>query len=93
MFLNGHLSRHRYTIENREPHAAISLRVVTWRPVSVWGGGWVGESVSVCVNAKIAISCQLSPQKIGGGKDLLECLSLTNLTIRPVPAMLPKQLN
>ena len=36
-------------------------------------GGWVGESVSVCVNAKIAISCQLSPQKTGEGKGL--CLA------------------
>ena len=35
MLLNGHLSRHGYTIENRKPHAAISLCVVTRRPVRV----------------------------------------------------------
>ena len=75
MLLNGHLSCHGYTIENRKPHAAISLCMMTRR--SVRCGCVCGTCVRVCmcmcmcVNAKI--SCQLSPQKTGEGNGL--CLA------------------
>ena len=47
MLLNGYLSRYGYTVENRKPHATISLCMMTWRPVRVCV--WVCVGVCGCV--------------------------------------------
>ena len=75
MLLNGHLSRYGYTIENRKPHAAISLCMMTRRPVRVCV--WV--CVGVCVVHVCGCGCGTCVRVCvcvggGGGESVCVCV-------------------